>query len=110
MDATIINNVENKALGRREIEFDVSFEKSTPGRKDLKELLCSKIGANPDTAVLRSVTSRFGTRSVGAVLHVYGTKEAVRATEPRHILVRDGMAEKKPKKAKKKAAPPAKKQ
>ncbi|MDD5337199.1 MAG: 30S ribosomal protein S24e [Candidatus ainarchaeum sp.] len=109
MDAKIISNKENGIIGRKEIHMEVSFEKNTPNRKELKQFLCSKVGANPDTAVLRSVETNFGIRALKALLHVYQSKEAALATEPRHILARDGMAEKKKKKEKKKAAPPAKK-
>lgn len=109
MDAKIISSNENKVLGRKEVTATISFDKSTPNRKEIKELVCSKLGANPETAVLRGVVSKFGTRSVDAVLHVYASKDDAVKTEPNHVLVRDGMAEKKPKKEKKKAAPAAKK-
>ncbi len=109
MVAKKTNTRENAVLGRKEITANISFEKSTPSRKEIKELISSKIGANPETAVLREVRSKFGTRSIDVILHVYPTKEAVLATEPRHTLVREGMAVKKPKKEKKKAAAPVKK-
>ncbi|MFA5077735.1 MAG: 30S ribosomal protein S24e [Candidatus Micrarchaeia archaeon] len=109
MDAKIISNKENGVIGRKEILMEMSFEKSTPNRKELKQFLCSKVGANPDTAVLREVETKFGVKNLKAMLHVYQSKEAALATEPRHILARDGMAEKKKKRVKKKAAPPAKK-
>lgn len=108
MDAKITRTNENAVLGRKEISASVSFDKGTPLRKEIKEALCSKIGANPETAVLAEVASKFGTREVDVLMHVYPTKEAALGTEPRHVLVRDGMAEKKPKKEKK-AAPPQKK-
>lgn len=109
MDATITSTKENTILGRKEISVKVSFDKGTPNRKEIKDSVCGKLGANPDTVVLREVKSEFGMKRISAVFHVYPTKEAALATEPRHILARDGMMEKKPKKAKKKSAPPAKK-
>lgn len=95
MDGKIINSKENRILGRREIAADVSFEKSTPPRKEIKDFLCGKIGANPESAVISNISSKFGSRSAVVILHVYADKKAALATEPRHILVRDGMAEKK---------------
>ncbi len=109
MDAKIKGTKQNDVLGRKEVTVTISFDKGTPNRKEIKELVAGKLGANPDGMVLREVTSKFGTRSVDALLHGYPSKEAALKTEPRHILVRDGMAEKKPKKEKKKAAPPQKK-
>lgn len=109
MDAKITRTNENSVLGRKEITASVSFEKGTPGRKEIKEAVCAKIGANPETAAIREISSSFGTRSVEVLVHVYPSREAVLATEPNYILVRDGMAQKKPKKEKKAAPPAAKK-
>ncbi|MEW6528522.1 MAG: 30S ribosomal protein S24e [Candidatus Micrarchaeota archaeon] len=105
MDITI-NTTENDILGRKEIIANIQFDKSTPTRKEIKEIISAKIGANPDNTVLREVKSRFGVRSIRAVLHVYPTKETALLFEPKHILIRDGMAEKKQKKEKKKISPP----
>lgn len=109
MEAKIINSKDNQILGRKEITTDLSFEKSTPSRNEIKRFLCSKIGANPDSTVISNITSKFGTKSVIVTLHVYQTKEAALTTEPTYILVREGMAEKKPKKEKKAASPAKKK-
>lgn len=109
MDGKINSSRENPMLGRKEVAADVSFDKSTPNRKEIKELLCAKLGANPDSVVINGITSKFGQKVVTVTMHVYQTKEAALAMEPRHILARDGMAERKAKKAKKKAAPPAQK-
>lgn len=109
MDSKITKRNENKVLGREEIEVVVYFDKSTPSRKEIKAGVCAKIGANPDGVVIRSIRSMFGAREVSAVLHVYADKGKAAAGEPNYVLVRDGMAEKKPKKEKKKAAPPEKK-
>ncbi len=107
MDAKIIKTNENAILGRKEIIASVSFDKATPNRKEMKELVCGKIGANPDSTVVREVKSKFGTRGIDAVLHVYASKDAALAAEPGYILIREGMAEKKPKKEKKKTTPAA---
>jgi ribosomal protein S24E len=109
MDAKIIKNIENRVLGRKEITCEVSFSKSTPTRKELKELICGKVGAHPDMSVLREVHPTFGKQGLVATVHSYSTKEAVLKGEPHHLLVRDGLATKKPKKEKKKAPPAAKK-
>lgn len=93
---------ENRMFERKEIFANVSFEKSTPNKQDVKNAVCLKIGANPETAVIRKISSKFGSKNMGALLYVYSNKEAALATEPNYILVRNGMAEKKLKKEKKK--------
>lgn len=100
MDVVIINSKENDVLGRKEIIANISFDKSTPTRKEIKELISVKIGANPDNIVLRKVKSNFGVRSIEATFHIYPTKEAVLATEPKYILIRDSIVEKNQRKKK----------
>lgn len=104
MDAKITKIVENPVIGRKEVSAIVNFDKATPTRQEMKELVCSKIGANPDSAVLRKVISKFGQKSVDVLLHIYGSKEEVLKNEPNFVLVRDKMAEKKVKKEKKKGS------
>ncbi len=109
MEAKITKTNENKLFSRQEVSAAISFGKSTPTRKEMRELVSAKIGANPETVILRAVKSKFGTREVNAVFHIYATKEKMAEAEPYYLLVRDGMAKKKEKKPKQKTAPPAKK-
>lgn len=108
MNVNIVSTVDNKLLERREIEAEVSFDAATPKRADLKQAVCGKVGANPELMVLRQVSSSFGSKAVRVIAHLYQSKEALMATEPVHIKVREGMMP-KPEKKKKEAKAPAKK-
>lgn len=108
MDIEIVSKNDNKLLERQEISATIRFEGKTPGRKEIRSEIGGKLGANPDVIVLRTVSSEFGIKRIRVVAHAYQTAELMKKREPNYVLVRDGFAEKKPKK--KKAAPaPAKK-
>ena len=107
MTVEILANVDNKLLDRKEIQAQIAYGGPTPKRADIKQLLSGKIGVNPELMILRSISSSFGKQSIKVVAHVYANKEILMRTEPHYIKVREGLAEKKAKKAK--AAAPAKK-
>jgi ribosomal protein S24E len=104
MELAIVDKKENKALGRTDLSCAVSFEKAMPSRKELREAIVAAIGGDPSLLVIVSAKSGFGTQKAIVTAHAYGSKEAM-AVERRYLLVRDGLAEKKKKEAKKAAAP-----
>ena len=99
MQVNIKDKKENKSLSRQEIACDISFEKAKPSRKDLREAISTATGIAPELMVIVSSTGGFGQRSGTVLVHAYANKEAL-AVEKRHLLVRDGMMEKKKKAAK----------
>jgi small subunit ribosomal protein S24e len=113
MEVKIDSTTDNKLLERKEIEATVRFTGATPPRKEIKEGICGKLGANPDLVVLRSVAGEFGMKRLRISAHAYSDANTLKKNEPRHILKREGMIveteEEKKKaaeeKAKKKAAP-----
>ena len=106
MELAITDKKENKLLGRTEIAASVSYDKAMPSRKELREAICAATGADPSLLVIVSVLGSFGTQKAVVQARIYRSKEAL-AVERKHLLVRDGLAEKK--KEAKKAAAPAKK-
>lgn len=104
MNLNIISEKENNLLQRKELALTIQYDKATPTRKEIREAVSSKLSANPETVFIRNITSKFGIKEIDALIHIYFSKEAGLKTEPWHILVRDNMAEKKPKKEKKKKA------
>ena len=103
MQVNIKDKKENKSLSRQEITCEISFEKAKPSRKDLREAISTATGIAPELMVIVSSTGGFGQRSGTVLVHAYANKEAL-VVEKRHLLVRDGMLEKKKKVDKKAAA------
>lgn len=108
MDLTVKDKYENKAIGRQDITCELSFDKATPSRKQVREAICAATGVAPELLVIVSMDGAFGTNKATVVAHAYKDKAAL-SVERRHLLVRDGMAEKEKKQTAAKAAPAAKK-
>jgi ribosomal protein S24E len=109
VEVDILSKKDNKLFGRKEVSAKVSFTGPTPKRADIKKEVAGKLTANPDNCVLRDVEGEFGMKRVKVLLHAYDTPELLKKSEPRYILVREGMAQKAEKKKKEKNAAPAKK-
>lgn len=105
MNVNVISTNDNKLLDRKEVSAEIAFDGPTPKRAELKQAIGGKIGANPELMVIRSVSSRFGKKSVGVLAHVYASRESLMATEPKYLKIREGLMERE----KKVAAPAAKK-
>lgn len=92
----------NLAFERKEANAVISFSGPTPKREEIKKEICTKIGANPQMSVLSKVETKYGSTKINATLHIYESEDSMKKIEPHHLLVRDKLAEKKPKKEKKK--------
>lgn len=106
MDLAVKDKQENKALGRTELQCELSFEKAMPARKQIREAICTATGVPSELLVVVSAKGQFGTNKAIVLAHAYKDKAAM-AVEGKYLLVRDGLAEKVKKQAK--AKTPAKK-
>lgn len=109
MEVEVKNKIDNKLFQRKEVLAYAYFTGTTPKRAELKAEVANKVAANPDNCVLRSVENEFGMKRVKVCIHAYESMDNLKKFEPRHVLVREGLEQKKQKKEKKKAAPAAKK-
>jgi len=100
MDIEIRERKENKPLGRQELLCSLAFEKEVPSRKAVREALCAALGVAPELLVVEWIRGGFGTRGAEARAHIYKEKAGA-AAAARHLLVRDGLAQKKKKEEKK---------
>jgi ribosomal protein S24E len=103
MDVEIKEKFQNKLLGRQEISFGYSFAAAAPSRADVRGALSAALGAKPELLVIERMVNKYGLHSGNGRAFVFDSKEKVRIGK--HLLVRDGLAEKKKKEKKAKAAP-----
>lgn len=96
MDVTIKEKRENPLLQRQELFCEVSFEKAMPSRKELREAIAAASGSPLELLVIVSAKGGFGTCKAEVKAHAYKSKEAF-SVERKHLLVRDGLAEKQKK-------------
>ncbi|MCX8174735.1 MAG: hypothetical protein N3E51_00825 [Candidatus Micrarchaeota archaeon] len=99
MEISIEKKRENKSLQRDEFSFIVSFDKAVPSRKAVREAICASLGVPQENLLIISIEGGFGQKKARVIAHAYKSKEAMKI-ERRHLLVRDGLAEKKKKEEK----------
>lgn len=110
MDIAIASEKDNKLMDRKEMDVRLAYKGPTPPKKEIREAIGRKFGINPELISIRKIKNEFGRSQVHVDAFAYANKEAYSRYEPRHILVRYGEKEKKPKKVKAKKAPAAKKE
>ncbi|MDD5182427.1 MAG: 30S ribosomal protein S24e [Candidatus Nanoarchaeia archaeon] len=106
METKILEQKENKLIGRNEIKFEIVYEQKAPVRAEAVESIATAAGAQKDFLVLNRMANVFGVHKLAGMVHVYKSKEDMIRYETRNILVRNKLAEKKVKAV---AAPAAKK-
>lgn len=99
MDIKITEQKDNPILGRKEVRFIASFSGPTPSRKEVKEFICSKLGADGSLVVIDILAQGYGSQELKGYAKVYSSKEAM-GIESKHKLERDaGVKKKKAEKA-----------
>jgi len=88
MEIEITRDCENRLLARREVEFVIRFEGSTPSRMQVLHKLSALLNANETTLVISSMKNHFGTSYVTGVARVYESADARTSIEPAHLVAR----------------------
>ena len=99
MDINVTKNFENKLLNRKEVEFTLTYDSSTPSRKKIIEKLAGLINEKKELIILQSLENKFGSKSAYGKAMVYDNKEAMKDIERKHFIKRSQKEE--PKKEKK---------
>lgn len=76
----------NKLLNRRELEFIISFDSSTPRRHEVVEFLANQYGIPSERIVVCKIINVFGSLKAKVHAHIYDSAEYVKRFEPMHIL------------------------
>lgn len=95
---TIISQNENKLIQRKEYILKVDYDDGTPSRKELREIIASKLGVDENRLVILRISSGFGARSSQVKARVYASSELLMLFEPKYVLMRDGLIPKPEKK------------
>lgn len=97
----------NPLLARTDVRFALSFDGGVPARKEVRSALATALSVPSERVVLIRLSGSSGLRACDGLAHVYETPEAA-LRERRHLLVRDGLAQKAGKKEAPKKATKAK--
>lgn len=98
MELKILEERPNPLLKRTEYRFEIAHgTAATPKRDEVRGELAKLVKAPKERVIVERMRARFGTAVTIGTAHAYQTKEAVAATVREHILVRNGLKEKKAK-------------
>jgi small subunit ribosomal protein S24e len=96
----IVSKFENKVLDRIEVNFKADHDgEPTPSRDAIRTALASALGVPKESVVVDEMGSKYGIGSTEGYAKVYNDVEVAKKYEKNYILVRNGLAEKKAKKA-----------
>lgn len=77
MDLKITEKRENPIFNRVEIRFTAEFDSGTPSRKEVRELLAGKLGAEAELIVIDKMVQEFGKREVKGYAKAYRSKKSM---------------------------------
>jgi len=103
MEITVDGKRENLLLNRVEVDFTVAHvAEPTPKRDQVREELAKQLKVTKDRVVVDHMESSFGKGESAGYAKIYKSKEEAVKLESDYVLVRNGLAQKKEKKAEEK--------
>ncbi|MBI0584139.1 MAG: hypothetical protein ISF22_07920 [Methanomassiliicoccus sp.] len=101
MKLEIVSKNENKSMDRIDVHFRTEhIGEPSPNRDAVRNSLASAMGVQKERVIVDEMASEYGIGSSGGYAKVYTSAESAKKTEKNYILVRNGLAEKKPKRVK----------
>ena len=96
MELKILEERPNPLLKRTEYRFEVSHPMaSTPTRDEVRVEFAKAVNVPKDRVVIERMTAKFGTAKTIGEAAAYQSKQAAEQIAREHILVRNGLKEKK---------------
>jgi small subunit ribosomal protein S24e len=100
LDLKIIEERPNPLLKRTEYRFEIGHgTAATPNRDSVRTELAKALNVPKDRVIIERMHAKFGVAKSEGVAATYQSKAAVDAVVREHILVRNGLREKKAKAA-----------
>ncbi len=91
MNVDVLSKTNNPLIGRVEYIIEVSYDKATPKRADVRQAIVEKVGCSPDLLVIKKIQQHAGMKKSRVIAYVYGDDETLRRIEPLYILKRNGL-------------------
>ena len=86
MNIKVISTKENPLIGRKEIEFEVEYQKPLK-REEILDAL-SKLGFEKNLIVIRKIKNVTGVRKSVGIAHEYKDENSLTKFEPKFIIKR----------------------
>ncbi len=92
MEAEVVERRENPLLAREEVLLKIRAQQ-TPSRKEVRELVVAKLGASPESVIVKKIWGLSGSREFNAEVFIYKDLEVMRTIEPEYVLKRNEVIE-----------------
>lgn len=89
MDILIREDKNNPLLNRRELDFVVKYEGSTPSRSDVRNKLAAMLNAPLKLLVIQRMTPIFGMQETKGYAKLYEEESYMKKIELEHVLKRN---------------------
>jgi len=89
MRIEVLQEIQNKPLGRKEVEFRLEHRGSTtPTRDDVHSKIVAQYDADPSTVVIKVLKTKFGAGVSTGEARIYEDSEQMNKVELKHIIDR----------------------
>jgi ribosomal protein S24E len=97
MKVNIVSKGQNPLMKRKEITFSVDHAQNggTPSRAQVCNQLASLLKTKPELVFVKNMKTKTGTMVAVGEANVYDSLEQAKSMEPKHIVARNVVSEKK---------------
>lgn len=93
MEIKIVQDLDNKLLNRKELDFTVEYEGPTPSRADVKKKLAALLNTDIDLIIVQKIESEYGHQLVKGYAKIYESADRMKQIEKEYVLQRNVMPE-----------------
>jgi small subunit ribosomal protein S24e len=91
MDIKVVKDKKNSLLNRRELDFVVKYEGSTPSRNDIRNKLAAMLNAPLDLLVIQRIKTEYGMQESKGYAKLYEDADRMKQVEQAYILKRNAV-------------------
>jgi len=89
MDIKILKDKNNSLLNRRELDFIVKYEGSTPSRSDVRNKLAAMLNAPLELLVIQRIKTEYGMQESKGYAKLYADADRMKQVELEYVLKRN---------------------
>lgn len=83
MNLTITDQKEEPLLSRKEIIAEITFDKATPSKEEVKKAIAAQLKADESLIVVKNIYTEFGTPKAKSRAYIYSSKKDMDNIEPK---------------------------
>ncbi|WP_292388209.1 30S ribosomal protein S24e [Methanosarcina sp. UBA5] len=89
MDIRILKDKKNALLNRRELDFIVKYEGSTPSRNDIRNKLAAMLNAPLELLIVQRIKTEYGLQEGKGYAKLYENADRMKEVELEYVLKRN---------------------